>query len=186
MGDNFRSGRRMRQEEETIHWEENKKKQKIKCRTRQKERKNKQTFKNRWDYWTTGRRIHNDILEGKKKQNNNKPRGGKIMTSDTLTQNRHIHTHTHPHIDVHTHTHLQWHFFLVPQNQSFGSAIFLWALWRERGVGSGGHVERNRDKVASVFGYCRMREIKKEKINQKKKKRITNKQKAKQKRILCE
>lgn len=104
MGDNFRSGRRMRQGEETIHWEENKKKQKIKCRTRQKERKNKQTFKNRWDYWTTGRRIHNDILEGKKKQNNNKPRGGKIMTSDTLTQNRHIHTHTHPHIDVHTHT----------------------------------------------------------------------------------
>jgi hypothetical protein len=37
-------------------------------------------------------------------------------------------------------------------------------------VGSGGHVERNRDKVASGFGYCRMREIKKEKINPKKEK----------------
>ncbi len=170
MGDNFRSGRRMRQEEETTHWEENTKKKKGKTirRTRQKERINEHST-NRWDYWTTGRRIHNDILEGKKKKKINP--GEERLWHPTHSRRTDINIHTHA--PTHTHTHLQWHFYLVPQNQKFWFCHF--SVGSLEGAGSGGHVERNRDKVASVFGYCRMREIKKEKKKEKKK-RITNKQ----------
>ena len=58
----------------------------------------------------------------REKKNNNQ--GGKIMTSEeTLTQTG-TYTHTHPYIYVHTLTVT----FLVPQNQSFGSAISVGCL----------------------------------------------------------